>query len=138
MTASLYGLENSNRCFSDPYYWGKNQFNSSFPVALACYMRDQQIPAVSLELNKDAIVAPTERTFDWVFNSDLPNAELFFGFESRFEPFQKFVHDDLKPIDLVVREADADKSFLRPLRSSSRHFPTTPPLIAPTASMDAS
>jgi len=43
---SLFGIERSNRDFSDPYYWGKNQFNSSFPVALACYMRACVIPLV--------------------------------------------------------------------------------------------
>lgn len=26
-TPSLYGITHSNRDFSDPYYWGKNQFN---------------------------------------------------------------------------------------------------------------
>ncbi|MCM5274318.1 HindVP family restriction endonuclease, partial [Escherichia coli] len=33
---SLYGLKNTNRKESD--LWGKNQFNSSFPTSLACYM----------------------------------------------------------------------------------------------------
>lgn len=46
MSASLYGIENSNRNFADPYYWGKNQFNSSFPIALTCYMRDQGLSPV--------------------------------------------------------------------------------------------
>lgn len=36
--ASLFGLKNSNRDFSSKDNWGKNQFNSSFPAALACYM----------------------------------------------------------------------------------------------------
>ncbi|EFL4562358.1 HindVP family restriction endonuclease, partial [Escherichia coli] len=38
---SLYGLKNTNRKESD--LWGKNQFNSSFPTSLACYMRDNKM-----------------------------------------------------------------------------------------------
>ncbi|MBN1863929.1 MAG: HindVP family restriction endonuclease, partial [Victivallales bacterium] len=52
MKPSLYGITHSNRNFSDPFYWGKNQFNSSFPVALACYMRDCKTPAVYLRHGK--------------------------------------------------------------------------------------
>jgi hypothetical protein len=45
-TPSLFGINRSNRNFTDPYYWGKNQFNSSFPVALACYMRSKNEPLI--------------------------------------------------------------------------------------------
>ena len=114
MKPALYGITHSNRDFADPYYWGKNQFNSSFPVALLCYMRDQSIPAVSLELTTDLKIAHSEIEIGDMFNSSLPNAELFFAFESRYEPFEPFIHDDLKPIDLVVKEAESLK-FLRPL-----------------------
>ncbi|RKZ70412.1 MAG: HindVP family restriction endonuclease, partial [Candidatus Parabeggiatoa sp. nov. 1] len=37
----LFGIKHSNRDFSNKESWGKNQFNSSFPVALACYMSDK-------------------------------------------------------------------------------------------------
>lgn len=42
----LFGITRSNRNYADPYYWGKNQFNSSFPVALACYMHSKGLKAV--------------------------------------------------------------------------------------------
>ncbi|MDE7508683.1 MAG: HindVP family restriction endonuclease, partial [Muribaculaceae bacterium] len=29
---------NSSRNYSQEYYWGKNQFNSSFPASLVAYM----------------------------------------------------------------------------------------------------
>ncbi|MFW6359681.1 MAG: HindVP family restriction endonuclease, partial [Chroococcales cyanobacterium] len=34
----LFGITHSNRDFSQKQSWGKNQFNNSFPVALASYM----------------------------------------------------------------------------------------------------
>lgn len=34
----LFGIINSNRDYSNAETWGKNQFNSSFPASLACYM----------------------------------------------------------------------------------------------------
>lgn len=43
---SFFGIKCSNRNFSKEKYWGKNQFNSSFPAALACYMRSKRLTAV--------------------------------------------------------------------------------------------
>ena len=34
----LFGLEKTNRDFSKKESWGKNQFNSSFPAFLCCYL----------------------------------------------------------------------------------------------------
>ena len=113
MKPSLYGLKNSNRNFSDPYYWGKNQFNSSFPAALACYMRDQGIPAVYLCMGKGSSLEIGEAGFSGVFGSEAPNERLFFSFESRYEPFKEFVNDELEKIDLVV--CDGEKRHLAPL-----------------------
>ncbi len=110
---SLYGLSNSNRNFSDPYYWGKNQFNSSFPAALACYMRDQRIPAVYLSLTKQAQVQVSAIPISEVFGTNLDNSELYFAFESAYEPFRKYVEDQLPPIDLVVK--NLAQEYIRPL-----------------------
>ena len=43
--ASLFGLDNSNRDFSKVKAWGKNQFNSSFPAALSCYLDHKKLAA---------------------------------------------------------------------------------------------
>ncbi len=47
-SVSLYGItpSNSNRHGAD--LWGKNQFNSTFPLALCLYMRDSNIPPVAV------------------------------------------------------------------------------------------
>lgn len=113
MKPSLYGIKNSNRDYTDPYYWGKNQFNSSFPVALASYMRDNGKKAMYVMLGANCDTSLTEISFDEVFGSELSNNELFFAFESRYEPFGKFVHDELETIDCVVKTLSGE--YLRPI-----------------------
>ena len=110
---SLYGIVNSNRNFNDPYYWGKNQFNSSFPVALACYMRDRQNPAIYLELSNNCKIRDMEIPIGDIFGSNLPNSELYFSFETTFDPFKIYVQDQLCAIDLVVKGANSE--FIRPM-----------------------
>ena len=103
MAPSLYGIKLSNRDFSDPYYWGKNQFNSSFPVSLACHMKDQNERAVFLKLGKNLKIEKDEIDFNNVFGIELSNEDIYFAFEARYEPFRRFIHDELKPIDLVIK-----------------------------------
>lgn len=50
-TPRLYALNHSNRDFSQRDSWGKNQFNNSFPTALACYMHSQGLDPVYLKLD---------------------------------------------------------------------------------------
>jgi len=114
VSPSLYGIVNSNRNFSDKYYWGKNQFNSSFPIALANYMRDKGKKAIYLSLNNNLKIEKLYKPFDKIYNTDLPNSELYFSFETRYEPFAKYVHDELNPIDLVIKSKENNK-FIQPL-----------------------
>lgn len=106
---SLYGLTNSNRDFSSPYAWGKNQFNSSFPAALACYMRDNIIPAVFIKHGTNSNTALSEISFDDFWQTTLPNDQLFFSFEYRFSPYAEMTVDDIQPIDLVVSESQSKR-----------------------------
>jgi len=106
----LYGIVKSNRPNNE--HWGKNQFNSSFPVSMACYMRDKGLEAVYIELDSNLEVKRTQISFDAVFNTTLPNEEIYFAFESKYEPYQKFAYDDIGNIDVVVKRDDV---YLRPL-----------------------
>ena len=113
MPPSLYGVQNSNRNFDDPHSWGKNQFNSSFPAALACYMRDLGTAGVSIKLGADLNTFIAEVPFDEIFGTSLPNNELYFAFESIYEPFRIYVEDQLVSIDLVIK--DVNGGYIRPL-----------------------
>jgi hypothetical protein len=100
---ALYGITKSNR--SAAALWGKNQFNSTFPTALACYMRDRDIHPVYLSVDADLQVRASEISVNELFNSDRPNEELTFDFEKKFEPYQQYAIDEIGGIDLVVRHA---------------------------------
>lgn len=106
----LYGIQNTNRLGSA--LWGKNQFNSTFPASLACYMRDKGIKAVYLSVNSDLKVEASEIDVDQIFNTKIENSKLFFNFETKYLAYQKFAFDDIKGIDLVISD---EKSQIRPL-----------------------
>lgn len=115
MPTGLFGIEHSNRAPDD--HWGKNCFNSSFPAATASYMMANNIPAIYINLveegNQLKVVA-TEIPIREVFNcgNRLPT-DLFFAFESVFEPYQEYSFDPIDGIDLVIK--DTSGCFLAPL-----------------------
>ena len=49
----LFGINYSNRNFSQKDDWGKNQFNSSFPASLAAFLEHQGFENVYLKLNEN-------------------------------------------------------------------------------------
>jgi HindVP restriction endonuclease len=98
---SLYGITDSNR--TGKHLWGKNEFNSTFPTALACYMQDKGVRAVYLSLRADLRVEATEIAISDLFNSDRPNNEIRFDFETRHEPYQHCAFDDIGGTDLIMR-----------------------------------
>ena len=104
---SLYGLTHTTRHGKD--LWGKNQFNSTFPAALACYMRDNNLPAIYVNLGPDLKTQCTEISIDDVFNTKLANEELFFDFESRYEPYEKLIDHQIERVDLVIRKTKKGK-----------------------------
>lgn len=112
-TPALYGIHHSTRNFADPYYWGKNQFNSSFPVALCCYMRDKKYGAVRIS-QSGTDTKTKEVNINEVFGTRLPNSALKFCFESKFTPFSKYVEDEIVPIDLVITNFVTGE-FIQPL-----------------------
>lgn len=111
---SLFGISRSNRDFSNPYYWGKNQFNSAFPVALACYIRAKKLPLMYVQFKNAASTQVGELDVSDLFGSTLTNEELHFSFEARFDPFRAFVHDELPAIDLVIGQGDPVRQ-IRPI-----------------------
>jgi HindVP restriction endonuclease len=67
-------------------------------------MRDRKLNAVYVHLADENRVECSDITIDELFNTSLPNDELYFDFESRFEPYQRYSYDPLERVDLVVRE----------------------------------
>lgn len=101
---SLFGLHNSNRDFSNGNSWGKNQFNSSFPAALCCYLESKGIPANYLIQNGDNFIC-SEITIDTLFGISPKATNAFFAFETPHSPFTKYVIGKLPRTDLVIQDS---------------------------------
>jgi hypothetical protein len=97
----LFGLSNTNRNFTDPETWGKNQFNSSFPTALGCYMHLKGLKAnyLGMENGKFKI---TEIGIDQLYGQDPLSRDVLYAFESAFVQLQPLVIGRLPNTDLVV------------------------------------
>lgn len=105
LTPSLFGIRRSNRDFSLPDSWGKNQFNSSFPVALICYMGEKKIPPVYLVLGNNLTVQHSKISSEKLLGLPHNSNNLFFSFEECFTPYSDLVIGPLARADLVTRNS---------------------------------
>ena len=99
---SLFGLHNTNRDFTAREAWGKNQFNSSFPAALCCYLASKDYEANYLSIDDSGFVSRFIE-IEKVFGVAPDNEDIYFAFESLHTPFQKYVVGNLPRIDLVIQ-----------------------------------
>ena len=95
MNPGLFGIKKSNRDFSLKRSWGKNQFNSAFPAALACYFFKRELKAAYLRLDKELSVTVGEIKISDVFGINPLAEDAFYAFESPYSPYQSLVVDDL-------------------------------------------
>ncbi len=99
----LFGLENTNRDFSLKESWGKNQFNSSFPASLCCYLASKKLKANYLSISNGKFKAKLI-DIDDVFGISANSDDLYFAFESQHTPFQKYVVGSLPRTDPVIQK----------------------------------
>ena len=100
--AELFGLKNSNRDFSKKYAWGKNQFNSSFPASLTCYMQSKNIPLIYLKLNKQKKISHAKIKVKRLLKVDLLNTNTYFAFETPVNNYQSYMVGTVPRIDMVL------------------------------------
>ncbi|GBF78649.1 HindVP family restriction endonuclease [Aphanothece sacrum] len=98
----LFGINHSNRDFTKQECWGKNQFNSSFPAALACYMSHRNLEPVYLTINNQLNVNHSKISVSSILGLDYTSGDLFFAFERDYIPYQDIVIGNLPRIDLVT------------------------------------
>lgn len=104
----LYGIRHSNRIGAD--LWGKNQFNSTFPAALCCYMRDHGESVVLLSASGNKKVSSSLISVNELFGTEEPSENLYFQFESRFRSYSTVINDkDLERVDLVISTKSEDE-----------------------------
>ena len=108
---SLYGISRDNSSRSGRHLWGKNQFNSTFPLSLCLYMRDRGIGPVAVIHGDEGIDAQSGR---WEME-DVIGAKRespYYHFESGFDPYTAYSRNDTEKIDIVVA---VDERHVRPL-----------------------
>ena len=103
MPPGLFGLNKTNRDFSLKETWGKNQFNSSFPAALCCFLASKNLPANYLAISNGKF-APGLISIHEIFGIDAHHSDTYFAFESQHTPYQKFVVGSLPRTDLVIQK----------------------------------
>ena len=107
----LFGLEHSNRDFASAASWGKNQFNSSFPAALACWMGFNSIKPVYLRLQNNILVHESI-AIESLFGFSANNEHLFFSFEDVFTPYTDLIIGKTPRADLVTRNSSKNSQAL--------------------------
>jgi len=101
---SLFGLQNCNKDFNLKESWGKNQFNSTFPAALASYLGSKGEPANYLCLGTTKKIYASSLSINDLFGVDSESSDdLFFAFESTFTPYQPLVIGTAPRVDLVIQ-----------------------------------
>ena len=107
---NLYGMTSTNSNRTDSNLWGKNQFNSTFPLALCLKLRDDNIKPVYVALksegvNRNRIIADdTLIDLGEVIGEQKDDKDLFYSFEEKFKAYTKFFRNVSvsEKIDLVV------------------------------------
>ncbi len=100
---ALFGLSNSNRDFGNVDSWGKNQFNSSFPASLCCYLASKNLKAnYFVHLNK--AFQCKEISIEDAFGIPVTSNDIYFAFEAAHMPFQKYIKGSLPRTDLVIQK----------------------------------
>lgn len=117
-TPALFGLNqsNTNKDFTEAKAWGKNSFNNCFPVALLCYMQNQNIAPVYLTVDKNWDIVLREIDVNSIFGHAYNSKDIFFAFEYIYVRNQQFVKGDLPRIDLVIKDnSNSENPWLRAL-----------------------
>lgn len=104
----LYGIENSNRIGEN--LWGKNQFNSTFPVALCCYMRDNGLDPVYIfvDENFDYNIGDRMISVADVFGTDATGSGVRFEFEAEADSLSRYTTAPLGATDLVTAKPSGE------------------------------
>lgn len=108
----LFGINRSNRDYTNRDTWGKNQFNSSFPAALACYMHSKGMKAVYYKADTKMQRDLQYIGIDELYGMDPLGEDIYFSFETQYTPFQEYVVGTIPRDDLVILSQGQCKSCI--------------------------
>lgn len=104
----LFGQDhnNSSRDYTNPDYWGKNQFNSSFPASLVAYMSSKGLKPVYLTADGKGGIKHASISGRELFLIDPLAGNAYYNFEAGFPTYEKYYTGEREKIDLVMVNSD--------------------------------
>lgn len=109
----LFGIQHSNRDFSKEEYWGKNQFNSSFPAALLAYMDSKGINPIYIKTDERHRIVHSEISPKELLGIDPLSDDAQYDFETEYPIYNTFYSVEKgkkhEHIDLVMKNREEDK-----------------------------
>lgn len=112
ISPGLFGQKHSSRDYGKAAYWGKNQFNSSFPASLVAYMAHKGVSPVYLRTDMNNDIRHEYITGEDILGIDPLSDNAYYNFEAGFSPFEKYYVGEREKIDLVMM----DRTSAAPLR----------------------
>ena len=107
----LFGQKHSSRDYTKAEFWGKNQFNSSFPASLVAYMWARSIEPVYVCVNAANKVVHRSISGKDLFGIDPLSDTLYYNFEANYLPYEKYYVGKREKIDLVLTDLSTDKAI---------------------------
>jgi len=99
----LFGISgHSNRDTGKKSHWGKNEFNSSFPISLLCYMESKGIKPVYIKMDNDRKTYHSTIGVTALFGKSPKAKGIYYSFEDSYVPYQEMVRGQLERSDLVT------------------------------------
>ncbi len=111
MEAGLFGQKHSSRDYTKSKYWGKNQFNSSFPASLVAYMSSKNIQLVYLKTDKHNKVYHDKISGEELFRINPLSDKAFYNYEAGYSEYEKFYSGDREKIDLVMMNRETGENL---------------------------
>lgn len=102
-----FNVRNCNRDFSKETSWGKNQFNSSFPISLTLYLDKLGFDCVYLTATNQLEIQKKYISPKQLIGTSSNFEDIFYSFESQYESYEKITEGRLPRVDFVSRNLDS-------------------------------
>lgn len=110
----LFGQDhnNSSRDYTKEKFWGKNQFNSSFPASLVAYMSSKGVKPVYLCVDENNDIVHKSISGTELFGIDPLADNAYYDYEEGFPAFDKYYIGEREKIDLVMMDSANDTPLI--------------------------
>lgn len=91
VSPGLFGQKHASRDYTQEKFWGKNQFNSSFPASLIGYMSHKGVKPVYLCIDKNNKILHKYISGEELFGINPLADNLYYNFETNYIPMRSFI-----------------------------------------------